>query len=70
MATINEKVTTHAENKRAEAEQAKAEGDLTKAHKLENEAKKWETGGAYRQGVDAVTNAIGLAWAAAQPQAW
>ncbi|MDW1149116.1 hemagglutinin repeat-containing protein [Mannheimia haemolytica] len=61
MATINEKVATHAENKRAEAEQAKAEGNLAKARELENEAKKWETGGAYRQGVDAITNAVGLA---------
>lgn len=61
IATINEKVATHAENKRAEAEQTKAEGNLAKARELENEAKKWETGGAYRQGVDAVTNAIGLA---------
>ena len=31
MATINEKVATHAENKRAEAEQAKAAGNLAKA---------------------------------------
>ncbi|MEG9498218.1 hemagglutinin repeat-containing protein [Mannheimia indoligenes] len=61
MATINEKVATHAENKRAEAEQAKAEGNLAKAKILENEAEKWETGGDYRQGVDVVTNAIGLA---------
>ncbi|QTM00724.1 hemagglutinin repeat-containing protein [Mannheimia sp. ZY171111] len=61
MATINEKVATHAESKRAEAEQAKAAGNTTKARELEQEAEKWETGGAYRQGVDAVTNAVGLA---------
>ncbi|WP_346556664.1 VENN motif pre-toxin domain-containing protein [Mannheimia haemolytica] len=61
MATINEKVTTHAESKRAEAEQAKAAGNTTKARELEQEAEKWETGGAYRQGVDAITNAVGLA---------
>ena len=28
---------------------------------MENEAEKWETGGSYRQGVDAITNAVGLA---------
>ncbi|WP_171023765.1 hemagglutinin repeat-containing protein [Mannheimia varigena] len=61
MATINEKVATHAESKRAEAEQAKAAGNTTKARELEQEAEKWETGGAYRQGVDAITNAVGLA---------
>ncbi|WP_165888222.1 hemagglutinin repeat-containing protein [Mannheimia granulomatis] len=61
MATINEKVASQAESKRAEAEQAKAEGNTIKAQELENEAKKWETGGAYRQGVDAITNAVGLA---------
>ncbi|MDY4594629.1 MAG: hemagglutinin repeat-containing protein [[Pasteurella] aerogenes] len=61
IATINEKVATHAESKRAEAEQAKAAGNTTKARELEQEAEKWETGGAYRQGVDAITNAVGLA---------
>ncbi|QLB16199.1 hypothetical protein A6B40_00660 [Mannheimia varigena] len=61
MATINEKVASHAESKRAEAEQAKAAGNTTKARELEQEAEEWETGGAYRQGVDAVTNAVGLA---------
>ncbi|MFA9500271.1 hemagglutinin repeat-containing protein, partial [Mannheimia sp. E30BD] len=61
LATINEKVATHAESKRVEAEQAKAAGNLAKAKILENEAEKWETGGAYRQGVDAITNAVGLA---------
>ncbi|EXI62121.1 hypothetical protein MHD_11235 [Mannheimia granulomatis] len=61
MATINEKVASHAESKRAEAEQAKATGNIAKAQELENEAEKWETGGAYRQGVDAITNAVGLA---------
>ena len=61
MATINEKVASHAESKRAEAEQAKAEGNTIKAQELENEAEKWETGGSYRQGVDAITNAVGLA---------
>ncbi|HGO5822640.1 TPA: VENN motif pre-toxin domain-containing protein [Mannheimia haemolytica] len=61
VATINEKVATHAESKRTEAEQAKAAGNTTKARELEQEAEKWETGGAYRQGVDAVTNAVGLA---------
>ncbi|WHP46734.1 hemagglutinin repeat-containing protein [Mannheimia bovis] len=61
MATISEKVASHAESKRAEAEQAKAAGNTTKARELEQEAEKWETGGAYRQGVDAVTNAVGLA---------
>ncbi|WP_238348736.1 VENN motif pre-toxin domain-containing protein [Mannheimia pernigra] len=61
MATINEKVATHAESKRAEAEQAKAAGNTTKAQELEQEAEKWETGGAYRQGVDAITYAVGLA---------
>ena len=61
IATINEKVASHAESKRAEAEQAKAEGNTIKAQELENEAEKWETGGSYRQGVDAITNAVGLA---------
>ncbi|WP_245189286.1 hemagglutinin repeat-containing protein [Mannheimia sp. ZY171111] len=61
VSTINEKVANHAESKRAEAEKAKAAGNLAKAKILENEAEKWETGGAYRQGVDAITNAIGLA---------
>lgn len=61
MATINEKVASHAESKRAEAEQAKAEGNTIKAQELENEAEKWEAGGSYRQGVDAITNAVGLA---------
>ena len=61
MATINEKVASHAESKRAEAEQAKAEGNTIKAQELENEAEKWETGGSYRQGVDTITNAVGLA---------
>ncbi|QLB18415.1 hypothetical protein A6B41_02615 [Mannheimia granulomatis] len=61
VSTINEKVATHAENKRAEAEQAKAAGNFAKANELEKEAERWETGGTYRQGVDAITNAVGLA---------
>lgn len=44
MATINEKVAMHAENKRAEAERARAAGNFAKAKILENEAEKWETG--------------------------
>ncbi|MEG9482403.1 hemagglutinin repeat-containing protein [Mannheimia sp. HC-2023] len=61
VSTIYDKVASHAESKRAEAEQAKAAGNTTKARELEQEAEKWETGGAYRQGVDAITNAVGLA---------
>ncbi|EXI62129.1 hypothetical protein MHD_00020 [Mannheimia granulomatis] len=61
VAPLTEKVATHAERKRAEAEQAKAEGNTIKAQELENEAEKWETGGAYRQRVDELTNAVGLA---------
>ncbi|WP_239384669.1 VENN motif pre-toxin domain-containing protein [Mannheimia massilioguelmaensis] len=61
LATINEKATAHAESKREEANQAKANGNLAKAIELEKEAEKWEIGGAYRQGVNAITSAVGLA---------
>lgn len=58
--TIDEKIASHAESKREEANQAKLEGNQAKATQLEQEAKEWEMGGKYKQAVDAVTNAVVL----------